>query len=194
MAHMLDKTLLYVTGKGGVGKTTVAAALGLAAAQRGRRTIICEVAEQERFSRAFAREGVGATETELAPNLWAISIDPQRALEEWLAKQLGGGPLFRTMARSSAFQYFVAAAPGAKELITIAKVWELAQLERWDTHNRTYDLVIVDAPASGHGLAMLSTPKTYGDIARVGPIRRQADKVRDLLCDPSRSSLSLIHI
>ena len=91
------------------------------------------------------------------------------------------------LARSSAFQYFVAAAPGAKELITIAKVWELAQLERWDRRNRTYDLVIVDAPASGHGLAMLTAPQTFGEIARVGPIRRQAFKVRDMLADPGRT-------
>jgi anion-transporting ArsA/GET3 family ATPase len=88
---------------------------------------------------------------------------------------------------STAFQHFVAAAPGAKELITIAKVWELAQLERWDAHNRTYDLVVVDAPASGHGLAMLTAPSTFGEIARVGPIRRQAFRVRDMLADPRRT-------
>ena len=91
------------------------------------------------------------------------------------------------MTRSHAFQYFVAAAPGAKELITIAKVWELAQLSRWDARNRTYDLVVVDAPASGHGLAMLTTPHTFGEIARVGPIRRQAGKIEDLLGDPEKT-------
>jgi anion-transporting ArsA/GET3 family ATPase len=185
-ALLQDRRLLYVTGKGGVGKTTVAAALGLAAAESGRRTIVCEVAEQDRMSRAFRREGVTAeTEVELADNLWAITIDPSAALREWLAKQLGGGAPLRLMTRSHAFQYFVAAAPGAKELITIAKVWELAQLERWDAANRTYDLVILDAPASGHGLAMLTTPRTFGEIARVGPIRRQAGKIQATLGDPS---------
>ncbi len=186
-ALLRDRRLLYVTGKGGVGKTTVAAALGLAAARAGRRTIVCEVAEQDRVSRAFRREGVvPESEVQLADNLWAITIDPQRALEEWLGKQIGGVGL-RVMARSSAFQYFVAAAPGAKELITVAKVWELAQRDRWDKRNRTYDLVVVDAPSSGHGLAMLTTPRTFGEIARVGPIRRQAYKVREFLADPERT-------
>jgi anion-transporting ArsA/GET3 family ATPase len=82
----------------------------------------------------------------------------------------------------------VAAAPGVRELITIAKVWELAQRERWDRHDRTYDLVVVDAPASGHGIAMLTTPRTFGEIARVGPIRRQATKVSALLSDPARTA------
>jgi anion-transporting ArsA/GET3 family ATPase len=183
-ALLRERRLLYVTGKGGVGKTTVAAALGLAAAESGRRTIVCEVAEQDRVSRAFKREGVTAeTEVELAENLWAVTIDPTEALREWLAKQLGGGAPLRMLTRSHAFQYFIAAAPGAKELITIAKVWELAQRSRWDDRNRTYDLVVVDAPASGHGLAMLTTPRTFGEIARVGPIRRQAGKIQAMLGD-----------
>jgi hypothetical protein len=184
---LLDKTLLYVTGKGGVGKTTVSIALGLAAAAAGKRTIVCEVAEQDRVSRALGRAGGGReVEVELAPNLWAITIDPEKALQEWLGKQLGG-PAVKLLTLSSAFQHFVAAAPGVKELITIAKVWELAQLERWEAHHRTYDLVILDAPASGHGLAMLTAPRTIAEIARVGPIRRQATKVSDFVGDPART-------
>jgi anion-transporting ArsA/GET3 family ATPase len=187
-ALLRDRAVLYVTGKGGVGKTTVAAALGLAAARTGRRTIVCEVAEQDRMSRAFARYGVRAEqEVELAEDLWAITIDPQKALEEWLGRQLGGGAAGRILGHSHAFQYFVAAAPGAKELITIAKVWELAQCRPWGRPNPANHLVVVDAPASGHGIGMLTTPRTFGEIARVGPIRRQATKVSEMLADPART-------
>ena len=186
-ALLRAKRLLYVTGKGGVGRTTVAAALGLAAARLGRRTIVCEVAEQDRVSRAFASHGVRREEeVQLAEGLWATTVDPQRALEEWLGRQLGGASL-RLLLHSPAFQYLVAAAPGARELIAIAKAWELAQPRRWDRSRRTYDLVVVDAPASGHGLAMLRTPGTFADIARVGPVRRQAGKVQAMLADPART-------
>lgn len=180
--------VLLFTGKGGVGKTTTAVALGLAAAERGRRTIVVEVAEQRHMARVFTDAGVGReSETRLADDLYAVTIDPQHALEEWLGRQVGGGAL-KVLTRSQAFNYFVAAAPGAKELITIAKVWEMAQLERWTKSNRSYDLVIVDAPASGHGIAMLKTPQTFGDIARVGPVQRQAYRVRDMLGDPERTA------
>src|SRR4051794_10564248 len=183
--NLLDRHLIYVTGKGGVGRTTVSAALGLAAVARGRRAIVVEVAEQHHIARVFSNLEA-EQEVRLDRDLYAISVDPQLALQEWLGRQVGG-PAVKGLSRSHAFQYFVAAAPGAKELITISKVWELTQGTRWTRSNRTYDTVIVDAPASGHGLAMLRTPATYGDIARVGPIQRQAYKVRDLLRDRERT-------
>src|SRR3978361_1549878 len=89
MTALLDKRLIVVTGKGGVGKTTVAVALGLAAARAGKRAIVVEVAEQERMSRAFRREGICHREGELAPNLYGMSVDPERALKEYLAQQVG---------------------------------------------------------------------------------------------------------
>lgn len=187
---LLDKRLLFVTGKGGVGKSTVASALGLVAARSGKRVILCEVAQQERMSRVFRREGVGFEETELADGLAAISIDPQRALEEYLRVQVGNRALFKLLFENRVFQYFAAAAPGARELVTIGKVWELAQLDRpWTRKSSRYDLVVVDAPATGHGLGILKVASTMRDIARVGPIRRQADRIDSFVRDARRTGV-----
>ncbi len=178
---LLDRKLVYVTGKGGVGRSTVAASLGLAAAGRGRRTILCEVAEQDRLSRAFGRgDRIGDEETELADGLWGISIDPWAALRDWLASQLGSRTLGKVLFDNNAFRYFAAAAPGAREIATIVKVWQLTR--------DGYDTVIVDAPASGHGLGMLRTPRTFANLARVGPIRSQSDRVQELLEDSSATA------
>jgi anion-transporting ArsA/GET3 family ATPase len=182
---LLDKRLIFVTGKGGVGKSTVSAALGVAAAQEGKRTIICEVAQQERISTLFERQGVGYHEVEIAPRLSVFSIDPQRALEEYLQLQIRIRPLYDLLFKNRIFTYFAAATPGLRELVTIGKVWELAQLDRKVKKGAKYDLVIVDAPATGHGLGLLRTPKTFGDIARVGPIKRQADTVYEFITDRS---------
>ena len=189
MPGLLDKRLVFVAGKGGVGRTTVAAALGLAAARRGKRTIVCEVARQERVSMAFKREGVGFHETELAPNLYAISIDPQQSLEEFLVDQVGSRRLAALLFHNRIFEYLAAATPGMRELTTIGKVWELAQLERRRRTDSPYDLVIVDLQPTGHGLGALRTPRTFSDVARVGPVRRKADMIDAFLRDSRQTGV-----
>jgi len=188
MRLSLQRRLVFVTGKGGVGKTTVAAALGLLAAERGRRTIVVELGDQTRLPELF---GVAASEpgveTVLTEGLSSVTIDPDRVLLEWV-QELGGRIPGRVLAGSSTFQYFAAAAPGAKELFAMVKIWELAQPKRWQRRARGYDTVVVDAPATGHALGMLASPRTFAAIARVGPVAGQADKVRDLLCDPAQSA------
>ena len=185
---MLERELLFVTGKGGVGKTTLAAALGLLAAERGLRTIVVELGDQGRLPALFGLppEEPGR-ETLLSDRLWSISIDPDQALLEWL-QQLGGRVSGRMLASSGTFQYFAAAAPGAKELVSMVKIWELTQGERWQRRAGGYDLVVIDAPSTGHALGLLHSPRTFGAIARVGPIAGQAQRVRELLEDPARSA------
>jgi anion-transporting ArsA/GET3 family ATPase len=187
MSSIFDRELLVVSGKGGVGKSTLAAALGLLAAERGLRTIVAEVGEQSRLRALF---GVGESEpggeTELQKGLWSLSIDPDRALMEWL-QSLGGRVSGRVLASSSTFQYFAAAAPGAKELVSMVKIWELTQGKRWRGRGRGYDVVVLDAPATGHALGMLDSPRTFGAIARVGPIAGQAERLQQLLQDQKRS-------
>jgi hypothetical protein len=188
MPSLLDRKLLFLTGKGGVGKTTIAAAIGILAARRGLRTIVVEVGDHSRLADLFGRAGTQpGLETSLANGLWGITIDPDRVLLEWV-QELGGRIPGRVLASSGTFQYFAAAAPGAKELFGMVKIWELTQGKRWQRSAAGYDLVVVDAPATGHALGMLRSPQTFGAIARVGPVAAQAHKVRDLLADRERSA------
>ncbi len=187
MQPLLDRKLLFVTGKGGVGKTTIAASIGMLAASAGRNTIVVEVGEQSRLAGLYALPpGQPGVASRLAPNLSSISIDPDRALMEWL-QVLGGRVSGRILASSGTFQYFAAAAPGARELVSMVKIWQLTRAGRGRS-SRGYDLVIVDAPATGHALGLLRSPQTFGAIARVGPIAGQTRQVQELLGDPASSA------
>jgi anion-transporting ArsA/GET3 family ATPase len=183
VSTVLDKRLLFVTGKGGVGKSTVATALGLLAARRGLRTIVAELASQERVQGLFGEdEREHFRELELAPGLFTISIDPQQAMEEYL--RVKAGPFGQALGSSRLFQGFAMATPGMRELLSIGKVWELAQLHRRTRGAAPYDLVIVDAPATGHGVGLLRTPRTFAEIARVGPIAHQGRTIAETIADP----------
>ena len=191
MPGLIDKRLIFVTGKGGVGKSTVATALGMLGARSGLRTIVVELASQDRIHGALAADGerpdrgerpVRFSEQKLAQNLFTISIDPQHAMEEYLRIKVG--PVGHMLGSSKLFQAFAMATPGMRELLTIGKVWELAQLQRKTRGAAPYDLVVVDAPASGHGVGILRTPRTFAEIARVGPIAHQGRAIADTIADP----------
>jgi anion-transporting ArsA/GET3 family ATPase len=182
--ELLDRRLVFVTGKGGVGKSTVATALGLLGARRGLRTIVAELSSQERIRQAFEpRGGALFHEVELVDGLFTISIDPQQAMEEYL--RVKTGPLGQALGSTRLFQAFAMATPGMRELLSVGKVWELAQLHRRTSGAAPYDLVVVDAPASGHGVGVLRTPRTFAEIARVGPIAHQGRTIAATIADPS---------
>ncbi|HEX7059136.1 MAG TPA: ArsA-related P-loop ATPase [Solirubrobacterales bacterium] len=181
-----------MTGKGGVGKTTVAVALGLRAAAAGKRTIVCEVSSQENASRMFDHTQVGFHEVEMEENLWTISIDPDESMREYVLLQLKVRAMRDMLFRSRIFNYLAAATPGLKELVTIGKIWELAQLDRKVKSGRKYDLVIVDAPATGHGIGFLQTPRTFAAIARVGPIHSQAQRLDNFITDHAHTGTAIV--
>jgi anion-transporting ArsA/GET3 family ATPase len=184
---LLEKRLIFVTGKGGVGKSTVATAIGLLAARRGQRTIVAELAAQERVQRTFDHHGEHFKEVELAPGLYTISIDPQHSMEEYL--RIKAGALGHALSASRMFQAFAMATPGMRELLSIGKIWELAQLQRRTRGAAPYDLVVVDAPATGHGVGILKTPKTFAEIARVGPIAAQGRAIAATIEDRSFTAI-----
>ena len=161
--------LIYVTGKGGSGKTTVATALATAAALSGCRTVLCGFAG----AAGLTRRG---------DDLWSLTIDPRAALIEWMRSQPGGAVAAAMLGHSRAVSHFVDAAPGVKELVALGKVIDLAR--RADP----YDLVVVDGPSTGHALAMLNTPHTIAQVARHGPIGLQARPLHEFLADPRHTT------
>jgi anion-transporting ArsA/GET3 family ATPase len=195
MASLLERKLIVVTGKGGAGKSTIAGALGLLGARRGLRTLVVEVGEQSHLAALYGNAGrgrdgaatVGETprpvaEIELEPGLWSLSLDPDTALIEWM-RDLGGRLPARVLASSNSFRYFAAAAPGAEELVSLVKLHDLSA-----AGSGSYDLVVLDAPATGHALAMLASPGTFTAIVRGGPLARRAGEVREMLTDASFSA------
>jgi anion-transporting ArsA/GET3 family ATPase len=189
---LLEKRLVIVTGKGGVGKSTIALAIGMAAAEAGKRTIVCEVSATEGLSRTFHRSEVGFNEVQMADNLWAISIDPDESMREYVLLQLKVRAARDLLFRSKIFNYLAAATPGLRELVTMGKIWELSQVDRKVKQGRKYDLVVVDAPATGHGVGFLATPRTFANVARVGPIAAQAETLDAFITDHRRTGVAIV--
>lgn len=186
---LLNRRLVFLLGKGGVGRSTLAAALGLLAARQGRRAIVVEVAGRGDVPRLFGRVGTVGVESEVAPGLWTLDVDPRRALEEYLHDQLPLRMLAELIGSSTTFGIVAAATPGLREMLTVGKVWELAQARRRVRGADPYDVVVVDAPATGHGLALLQAPRTFASAAAVGPIAHQGRRIAATLRDRNLTAL-----
>ena len=181
--------LVIVTGKGGTGKTTVAAALALAGAERGLRVVLAEVGREEQVPRLLSPGSapVGYAGRELLPGLTAMRIDPFAALAEYLGLQMGGSLIADRVVANRGFRQLMTAAPGWRELITLGKVWHLEQME--ERGHPAIDLIVVDAPATGHGLTFLDVPRLVATAISGGPLRRNAAEVERMLSDPQRTRL-----
>jgi anion-transporting ArsA/GET3 family ATPase len=190
MLEVLDRArLVVVTGKGGTGKTTVAAGLAVAAAGRGRRVLVVEVEARQGLAGLFGRGDLGHRETRVGDQISALAVDPDESLREYL-ERYGFGPLARLLSWAHLNRFITAAAPGLGDVLLVGKVWE-ASTRQGPGGGPAYDLVVLDAPPTGRVVPFLRAPETVAELARVGPIRTQADRVRALLDDPVRTAVVL---
>jgi len=168
--------LILLTGKGGTGKTSVAAALGRMGAQAGRRTLVVEVdSQRSALAEAF---GVvpGYAPTVMAPGVWAANLTFGPALVDWLDQTVRAAKIVKLILSNQMVQVFLEATPGARELVVLSKVVSLLN---------EFDQVIVDMPASGHAINLMKVPTTAARLMRSGPIHERAVEVLSALQAPT---------
>ena len=184
---LLDRQLVFVTGKGGVGKTTVAAGLALLGAQQGKRVLVGEVDAKGNLADFYSVPPMGFQPREVQPGLWAMSMDTEESLKEYLSIQLRMPLMARMGPLARIFEFVATAAPGVKEVLTVGKfLWEA------DRGSPRWDLIVVDAAATGHVVGQLAAPQAINELVHVGLINQQTDWMVDLLGDRSRTGLVVV--
>lgn len=180
MAVLENKRLLIVSGKGGVGKSTVAAALAWKLSQRGLRTLAYEVNTDERISGLLGHKPVGPDVTQLEENLWAVNARPQEALKEYALMIIKFERVYKAVFDNKLVRYFLRFVGGVQELVLLGKVLFHLQ-EKRDDGTWTYDRIVLDAPATGHAVTLLGVAQVVIDTVPPGPMSREAETMRDLL-------------
>lgn len=185
MVDLLDRKLIFVTGKGGTGKTTVAAALAWLGASRGKRTLVCEVDAKGNLADFFETGPTRFEEREIAPNLWAMSMDTEASLKQYLSLQLKIPLVARVGPLAKMFDFVASAAPGVREIVTVGKLC-------WEVRERHYDLIVVDASATGHIVGQLSAPQAINQLVQVGLVRQQTGWMLEILEDHATTGLVVV--
>lgn len=183
MTH--NPQILFVTGKGGVGKTSISLMLGLAQAQKGIRTIIVQTHGAQQISSFFDKPRCEYIPQEVYPNLYVMSITAAQAIEEYALQQLKFRKVYEIIFENRFAKPLIQGAPGLHDAVHLGKIYDLAHREKWPS-------IIVDAPATGHALSMLSSARTMMDLTKIGPMYNNNAIVDELICDPKRTSIVLV--
>ena len=187
---LLDRRLIVLTGKGGTGKSTLSAAIALAAASRGKRVLVCEVTARERVSELFGRPPSGPEVRELQHNLFSVHVRPREAMREYGVMTLHSETLYNLVFERKVVRYFLKAAPSLAEICMLGKVcWHAVKDE--ERGRPRWDLVILDAPATGHGLTLLTVPEVFLSLVSEGPLAVDMHWMQALLKDPKRTAVCI---
>ena len=190
LSSLKKRRLVFFTGKGGVGKTTIAAAAGLHAARAGRRVLLCEVAMGSAFERIFARTGVGFEPVELESNLWATLVKPRKSLVTFLTRFVKIKRIAKALVSNRVARRFFDAAPAVLETVVLERIaWFLTQERQKSGH---FDLIIVDLPSSGHAVSFLDVPRSMARLISVGALAEHLGELADLLSDRDKVELILV--
>jgi anion-transporting ArsA/GET3 family ATPase len=182
---LLDRKLLFVTGKGGVGKTAIAAGLALLASQRGKRTLVCEVDAKGNLADFYESGPIQFDAKQIQPELFAMAMNTERSLDEYLRIFLRVPVMGRIGPIARIFDFVATAAPGVKEILTVGKL-------TYEVRERHYDLVVVDASATGHVVGQLAAPQAINSLVQVGLVRTQTDWMLEILSDPLKTGLLIV--
>ncbi len=191
--ELTDKRLIVVTGKGGVGKSTLAAALALQSARDGQRTLVCEVNSKERISQLLGHSLVGPEITALERNLWAVNAQPHEAMREYALMRLKFESVYNVVFENRVVRYFLRFIPSLQELVLLGKILYHAREKRSDGTWR-FERIIIDAPATGHAITFFSVPQVIIDTVPPGAMSEDASWMRDLLVDPQMTAVVLVSL
>ncbi|WP_437952558.1 ArsA family ATPase [Sorangium sp. So ce296] len=191
LPELEGRRFLFVTGKGGVGKTTISGALALAFAARGKRVLVAMCNTKERLSAILGTKPIGQEVTHVAERVWAVNISPDKALREYGEMVLKVRAAADLVFDNKYTRTFFRAVPGLFEWAMLGKAW-FHTTELLPDGSHRFDVVLLDAPATGHGVDMLRVPKVILDVAPPGILRRDAEAAWAMFRDPARSGVVVV--
>lgn len=187
--YLLNRRVIFVVGKGGTGKTTMVAALGLAAAKNDKKVLMVETQENDALGMLFGQTPLTQKPSVLGPNIWGVRINSKMVLDEYIKRYVTVGFVAYQIIHSRVFEHLAVATPGLKEVMSLSEIWRFEQKKDPETDDFLYDHIIVDSPATGHGLSLLRVPSTLKSMFQTGPLATQTGWVQDMLQDSSRTCL-----
>ena len=194
MCDLFDRRLLVVIGKGGVGKSLVSAALARLALKRGKRTLLVQINTKDKIAGYLGCDRAGEDIREVMPGLFSVNIRPAAALKEYVLLKVRLELIYRLVFENRAVRYFLRAVPALNDLVVLGKIYYHVNQTDRKSGRPLYDLVIVDAPATGHGLFLLNLPNVMVRAVKSGPIHREAKGMLEMLQDPEQTAINLVTI